>query len=339
MVLDKKKRREKLMNKVGKLVPTPSNAEQRTNKINELWAVTTFFNPSHFKTKLINYRRFRKESRKQGLNLICVELSYDGSYELNETDAETVIQLESQCVLWQKERLLNLALEKLPPQCTKVCWIDADLVFTNPQWVYQTSCLLDHFPMIQPYEKGHRLPKNAVNNKNLNRFAKPDNEVTGIVYHYKLKKKYNRDKHCGYVWAIRRKIIDKVKFYDKNIIGGGDRIMCRAAFYKQLASHHRPNQPTCPFTIPHARNIEYYMNRLHQMVGGRVFFTPGRVYHLWHGNAKNRQYSARHKILKKFNYHPLQDIKHAPNGSWMWATEKKGLRQAIKEYFQGRKED
>jgi hypothetical protein len=45
-------------------------------------------------------------------------------------------------VLWQKERLLNLALQRLPEHCTKVVWLDADTFFTNPNWVRATRRLV-----------------------------------------------------------------------------------------------------------------------------------------------------------------------------------------------------
>ena len=36
--------------------------------------------------------------------------------------------------MWQKERLLNLAVAALPPGCTKVAGLDSDLVFRPRDW-------------------------------------------------------------------------------------------------------------------------------------------------------------------------------------------------------------
>eukprot|EP00959_Pyramimonas_sp_CCMP1952_P145771 3051963-Pyramimonas_sp.AAC.1 len=59
----------------------------------------------------------------QGLPLVVVELAFGTApFQLKPTeDAELLIQrrTDPQNVLWQKERMLNLALEKLTPNCTK----------------------------------------------------------------------------------------------------------------------------------------------------------------------------------------------------------------------------
>jgi hypothetical protein len=43
---------------------------------------------------------------------VTVELSFDGRFELAGSDADILIQLSGGAVLWQKERLLNLALKR-----------------------------------------------------------------------------------------------------------------------------------------------------------------------------------------------------------------------------------
>ena len=79
-------------------------------------------------------------TRQQGLPLVVVELTFGNTAPfslLDQQDAEVLVQRRTQPsnVLWQKERLLNIALEHLPDNCTKVVWLDADTFFTNPNWV------------------------------------------------------------------------------------------------------------------------------------------------------------------------------------------------------------
>ena len=57
----------------------------------------------------------------------------------------------SENTLWQKERLLNIALENLPPTVDKVMWLDSDLIFLNDDWVPETAELLDRYPVVQPF--------------------------------------------------------------------------------------------------------------------------------------------------------------------------------------------
>ena len=84
------------------------------NGAGDLWGITTYFNPAQYKRKLQNYHQFRTASKKQGLPLIVVELAFgEHKFELTKDDAEIVIQRRCNTVLWQKERLLNIALEFL----------------------------------------------------------------------------------------------------------------------------------------------------------------------------------------------------------------------------------
>src|SRR2546428_4115978 len=96
-----------------------------------LWAVTSYFNPSRYRTRLANYRMFRAHLK---VPLVTVEASFDGHFELGPGDAEILVQRRAQAVLWQKERLLNVALDVLPPECTDVAWIDCDVIFTADDW-------------------------------------------------------------------------------------------------------------------------------------------------------------------------------------------------------------
>src|SRR5262245_24288280 len=92
----------------------------------KLWAITCYFNPVGYRRRLENYLTFRQRLRAP---LITVELSYGETFQLARGSAEILIQLRGQDVLWQKERLLNVALAAVPPACDKIAWLDCDVVF------------------------------------------------------------------------------------------------------------------------------------------------------------------------------------------------------------------
>src|SRR5450759_1082712 len=73
-----------------------------------LWAITSYFNPVGYRRRLSNFRIFRERLK---VPLVVVELTYGSDFELQEQDADILIQLRGGAVLWQKERLLNLALQ------------------------------------------------------------------------------------------------------------------------------------------------------------------------------------------------------------------------------------
>src|SRR5258708_13711465 len=109
----------------------------------ELWGITTYFNPAAFSLKLDNLRVFSTNVRRQGLKLVLVELAFGENPHAVPGDwADRIIRVRSDSILWQKERLLNIALEQLPETCDKVAWLDADILFGNDQWVDETTRLL-----------------------------------------------------------------------------------------------------------------------------------------------------------------------------------------------------
>ena len=104
----------------------PSNARGH-----DLWAITTYFNPVGYQRRLANYKIFRQ---RLDVPLIAIELAYGPDFELQLDDAEILHQIRGDAVLWQKEKLLNLALRAIPPECRKVAWLDCDIIFDDPQW-------------------------------------------------------------------------------------------------------------------------------------------------------------------------------------------------------------
>lgn len=94
-----------------------------------MWVITTYYNPVRYKRRLSNYKIFRANL---GVPLVTVELSFNGQFELTEKQADILIQISGGAVLWQKERLLNVALQALPSSCHKVAWLDCDIFLTLP---------------------------------------------------------------------------------------------------------------------------------------------------------------------------------------------------------------
>src|SRR5271154_221872 len=111
-----------------------------------MWAVTSYYNPVHYKRRLTTYRAFRENL---GIPLVTVELSYDGNFELTENDADVLIPISGGAVLWQKERLLNLAIQSVPPNVTNIAWLDCDVIFERSDWVDAANEQLNKFRVVQ----------------------------------------------------------------------------------------------------------------------------------------------------------------------------------------------
>src|SRR5262245_2641530 len=105
------------------MIASQSDVDRTTS---DLWAITCYFNSSGYKSRLENYRRFRQ---RLTVPLVTVELSFGSEFVLKPNDADILIQLIGGDVLWQKERLLNLALGSVPEACDKIAWLDCDVFF------------------------------------------------------------------------------------------------------------------------------------------------------------------------------------------------------------------
>jgi hypothetical protein len=314
--------------------------------VTALWGITTFFNPTRSRRRIDNFRRFRAASAKQGLPLVAVELAFeDGEdFELEpERDGEILVRRRAKSVLWQKERLLNLGLAALPPECTKVCWIDADVLFADDDWVEACTDLLRRDVVIQPFSEVVRLPEGG----------RPEDFPASLLgrgvslgsgdgsYSVSCCSKLDRlistfGGTTGYAWCARRSLLDAHGFYDRCIVGGGDRELALAIAYPPGRA------PKRNVRIHHTRlrdHIRPWAAKIHADVGKRIGHRPGLLHHLSHGSASGRNYVDRHAILVEHDFDPERDIALDEGGCWAWTGTNPGLEAAVARYFAARRED
>src|SRR3989339_482669 len=303
------------------------------------WGITTFYNLSDYKIKYKNYKIFRENSKKQGLKLLAVEITFNKKpFELKKSDAEIIIQIRAskKNIMWQKEALLNIGLKNLPKDCDKIAWLDCDVVFENNNWVKETSKLLEKYCVVQPFSLVVILDKNKsskdVNISNIKFGVISENTKRhSFVY---LKNLFdNRIGHPGFAWAGRREIFDKIKFYDKFILASGDTFMAYA-FYSQKSTMSITQN-----TNMQIEDFSSWQEKCFNLVAGNVFYTNGVVFHLWHGKTKNRRYEEIRFILKENNFNPLKDVIKDHQGLLQWSCDKRNLIKNTKKYFYLRNED
>jgi hypothetical protein len=302
-----------------------------------IWAITSFFNPAGYEARRANYRIFRENL---SVPLVAVELAFEDDFALGDDDAEIVIRLTGGDVLWQKERLLNIALKAVPPHVRKVVWLDSDIVFASDDWAERTSDALETYPLLQPYTRAYAMPKGW--RPGLDPESTPEEWqavawqiATGMPIAEVLERKVDVHRTSyGYAWAARRDLLDAHGLYDLCILGGGDTALTRAAY-------QRPN-PTVRFQLwdqPHADHYLAWARRFGEDVRGAVGSVEGTVYHLWHGTFADRRHYSRYVDLKPFAFDPATDIALADSGAWRWASDKPGLHHFMRDYFASRRED
>ena len=323
----------------AKKMDSPLTTEPR-RKDESLWAVTSYFNPAGYRRRLANYRIFRNRFT---LPLVAVELAYGPDFELNENDAEILIQLRGGDVLWQKERLLNVALGALPKSCRKVVWVDCDIAFDADDWAARVSHALDRFPFVQTFNRAHYMPRGwkpgeCTAQTEFTRpsiaFAVASGLAPGACLEDAEEGEYSKYAD-GFSWAAHRELLDQHGFYDGCILGGGDRAMVSASYgcFDHILQRH------CMNDREKARYLGW-AERFHNAVAGApAGCIDGNIYHLWHGEMRDRRYRERHKFLAPFDFDPFEDIVIGENGCWRWNTNKPVMHARVKDYFALRKED
>jgi hypothetical protein len=314
-------------------LPTDSQADG-------LWALTTYFNPMRFRRRLSNFKTFRE---RLNAPLVAVELAYDSDFQLQEQDAEILIRLRGGAVLWQKERLLNLALQALPRQCRKVAWLDCDVIFGAADWAESASGLLDRFALAQIFKRVHYLSPHWTSAKDYMteaEFTRPSAAfsiscgapaATCIGHSLDIREGTSAS---GFAWAARRELLDKHGFFDSCILGGGDRAMACAAnhCFDELMKRHYMNKRQQDRYIAWAKPF-------YETVRAEVGYLEGDIFHLWHGDVRERRTRSRHEGLQRFQFDPFTDIAIDTNGCWRWNTEKQEMHDYIRGYFSSRRED
>ncbi len=343
---------------------------------NDLWVITTYYNPAGYRTKRQNYERFAAPLRAAGIPLVTVECAF-GTEPFAFDPAPHTIQVRGRDVLWLKERLINLAIAQLPPQAQKVTWIDNDFLFCNPDWTTETSVWLDRYPLVQPFDSLHRLGQQTTAYMGAGFFR----WSFAYQWQHRPEQVFVRGGDHGVpggAWAAQRSLIEKHGLYDVAILGGGDELFSHALVDEFYSSRVRGITGTRRIELPRLINrllnrllrlpwprslaekyvrraiakkircssyetfYAHYLNwaqKLYADVRGQMGYVQGMALHLWHGDPVNRQYSARDAILKRHCFDPATDLRVNVDGVWEWASDKPLLHQEVRNYFYSRRED
>ena len=310
-----------------------------------MWAMTSYYNPARFKRRLANYKIFRANL---GVPLVTVELSFGGHFELTENDADILIQISGGAVLWQKERLLNLAIKSVPSHAKNVAWIDCDVVFDRADWMDEAELQLEKVNIVQPYSEvvdlepdGHRsnFREHCSTGRGLVSLINGDaraqiDAATASWGSLETPTKKARSFPVGIAWAARRAILENHGLYDAMIVGGADRAMLYAIygqFDKEIQLHH--------LSKSHQEHYLKWARPFQRAIAQKISHVSGRIYHLWHGEFFNRKYTSRHRLLAAFGFEPDADLVVGPNGAWRWARPRPELERFLVDYFIGRAED
>jgi hypothetical protein len=290
-----------------------------------LAVVTSYFNPCNYTAPKRNYRRFAAGLAERGVAFFPIELAFDDQ-PFFLSDNEAVLRLRGGDVMWQKERLLNLAIQHVPKTFDKIAWVDGDILFTNPDWMHDAAERLEEFPAVQLFEQATMLDAQG-------RTARTWPGVAWrATQQHSDALRFSRS-HPGFAWAARRSLCERHGLLDDQILGGGDALMVLAMFGR-WDHPHLARQPAAL----RASWLRWARPFWHD-VRGRVGAVAGNIVHQWHGRTVNRRYVQRQSWLVDAVFDPRRDLTRTDGGAWRWATEKRSLHHHVERYFLDRRED
>jgi len=268
---------------------------------------------------------------------LTVELTTTGKFELHTNDAELLVQVSGD-FMWQKERLLNIALLELPEDVDIIAWFDCDIVLQREDWADVVVRALQSNPLVQLFSKAYWLDSESnlmegKDNLGIGRSSVGYRQAMRMLSP-ELRSRWREEQDDslpladGYAWAARADIPMQHRFYDACIIGGGTRDFSLAALgdIESLISCRPRTEDQLAHLLPWASEFS-------AAVAGRIGYVDGAAFHLWHGDSKRRLYGIRHQHFRRFNFSPFDDIKLSASRTWLWSSEKPEMHQWVKSYF------
>jgi hypothetical protein len=303
--------------------------------MDELCVITVFFNPAGFTSLLNNYFIFADQLKRQNVRLITVECAFNGG-PFYIPGGPDVHRLRSNSIMWQKERLINYGVTKLPPECKYYAWIDCDVIFHSDDWAQQACDKLKTADVIQLFKKVYYMPNGMLKYDG----SKIPN-LQSVTWQWKihrnwLNRRRSRDLPFsvpGFAWACRRELFEDLGgLYDRNIVGSGDTFFVDC-YLDSWDIHGFASKFNDYMKI----DLMKWCDKL-RAKKPVLDYIPVDISHLWHGSLKNRKYMDRHDIILNYDYNPEKDVELV-DGVYEWSSDKPGMHEDIRQYFFDRKED
>jgi hypothetical protein len=308
-----------------------------------LYVITTVFNSPRFRSRWKLYEDFVLHCEQAGAILYTVEVAFgDRDFAVTQPDNPRHLQLRTWHELWLKENAINLGVQRLPRDWKKVAWVDADVLFTRPDWADETKHALEHWPIVQMWSQLHDTNADHELIGTIRSFGDfwlqngPSSKtIHGAVYPYYPRRGYPGAP--GLAWAARREAWDILGgLIDCCIVGAGDWYMAHA-LTGQSDRVVRKDQKLLGHKIRQWERRAANGRWNERPILGNLGVVKGVVIHHYHGEKKFRRYREREQILKKFD--PSLDLKRDWQGLLQITDRDPQLRRDLNRYFHERKED
>jgi hypothetical protein len=106
--------------------------------LSQLAVIAVVFNPVKYASRYEHYENFARHMGSSGVNLYTVECIFPSTtrfglprqnFEVTQPNNPRHVQISAPWILWMKENLINIAVNRLPAHVEYIAWIDADIEF------------------------------------------------------------------------------------------------------------------------------------------------------------------------------------------------------------------
>ena len=185
---------------------------RRGTMTGDLWGLVAYWNPRGYRSRRRNFEVFR---RRVGVPLVVVEMR-TATPDLSARDAEVYLGVPPGAELWQKERLYNLALELVPDEAEYVATLDADVIFSSPDWAAKAVRTLGDHPVVQLWNRVRFLGPGSLEVPDADEGM---TEARSSASELACGREADVVCETGRAWAMHKDLVKKHGFYDRSVVG------------------------------------------------------------------------------------------------------------------------
>ena len=260
--------------------------------LRDIAAVTASFNVGNGSPRSQCYQTFLRHFEATGIPLYSVNLN--------------------RSLVWQKERLLNMAIQTWPPSVSKIIWIDNDLLVPeSPKWGEAISAALDKWPIIQPWSTARFLDSNGQPTTGPLGF----DTVASVPYTHATVDVPPCDRGLpaeawpGFAWAARRDVLEEIGGLYEHDLSGPNDVLMSLALYGDFE-----NSYLMRYSGAFRDHWFKWATAAYGAVQGNVGWIEAELTHLWHGPFVQRRYLERTVRLYEAGYDPAQHTATGASG-------------------------
>ena len=313
--------------------------------IKDFYVIAVCSNPVRYQARYRLYHAFIKHMHDLGAQVLQVEQAFGHRpFVVTKRDDPMHLQFRTDQELWHKENMINRGIEYLSqvrPDWQYVAWVDADIIFQRRDVLEETVHQLQHYDVVQMWSNAvdmgpqgqHITTHTSFMHNYVEGGCVPPTSHKGNYYGVST----NTFWHPGYAWAARRTSLNRLKLFDKGILGAGDHHMAMSLVGRaDLAMPRGVSEGYRNAVLQWGRMAELNVRR-------NVGYVPGLITHNWHGAKAKRKYAERWDILTSTQFDP--NIHLALDAQGLYRLNDLGdetslkLRDQIRAYFRQRDED